>query len=183
MEDTLGKNLDETTHEVITTVDEPKVEEPKVDDKTPMQHRVERAERQTEERLLEKLGVEKLDDVLARLERVEHLENELNTMKAEQVKTKKATTLKQRLEAENVFDAEALLYMVDLDELEDSDEEYDNVIKVLKEKKPKHFGVRGLVGDEHKSSKDIHVDPVRDKEAKGDYLGATSAWIKSIQSK
>ena len=174
---------EKVVEEKVETVEEPVVEEPKVEDKTPMQHRVERAERQTEERLLEKLGVEKLDDALARLERVETLENELNTIRAEQVKTKKAAVLKQRLEAENVFDAEALLYMVDLDELEDSDEEYDNVVKVLKEKKPKHFGVRSLVGDEHKSSKNIHVDPVRDREAKGDYLGATSAWIKSIQSK
>lgn len=176
------KNID--VNDAPEVKEEPKKEEPKKVEpeveKTPTQYRVERAERQTEERILAELGVESLTDALDKLKRVEELEKKYEKITTEVTLASKKTKLKQVLEEHDVFDADVLVPFVNIEEL-DSDEDYINAVKALQESKPKHFGVKKIVGDVHKESKEIERNPIKEAEAKGDYHGAIANWLASME--
>lgn len=165
------------------------VEEIKAADKSPeikvdnepgfVKKRVERAERQTRENILSELGVESLEEIKERLSKVEEYQEKLDKMEQDRIRQKRVGEIKKRLEAENVFDPDVLIPFVNIDELEDTPESYDNEIEKLKEFKSNHFGVNRVVGDTHQPShKEVKVDKIKEAESQGDYQAAIAEWIK-----
>ena len=150
------------------------------DEKTPTQYRVERAERQTEERILNELGVKTLDELKEQLEQAKKTEEVLNETHKELETVSRRERLVALLQKEDAFDPDVLLPFVNVDELE-SDEDFGEVVNKLKELKPNHFGVKSIQGDTHKESTKTDKNPIRTKELQGDYRGAIAEHIRQLR--
>ena len=170
---------EEVVEEVVEPVDEPKKA---VEPKTPTKYRVERAERQTEERILESLGYESLDDVQSQLSRLSELESQIAKLETERENEVKKKNLISHLEKENAFDPELLAELVDFNKVEDSDESYIKIVEDWKEKKPKHFGKVVLNGAQHvNTSTDVETDPIALANKRGDFKGSLSEYLKVLK--
>lgn len=128
-----------------------------------VKYRVERAKRDAMREILSKLGVESIDEAVVKLseipnvnKQISELSKKLSEKEQSEVRTSKCKLLSKRLQAESVFDAEALLHYVDIDEISINDnEEIENVEEIishLKEIKPNFFGKNFLKTDSFRSS-------------------------------
>lgn len=152
------------------------------EEKTPTQHRVERAERQTEERIFNELGVTSLEEIKAKLEKATATEKLLEETHTELERSSRSKRLVDMLKTEDAFDPDVLLPFVDVDLLK-SDEDFTNVVNKLKELKPNHFGVKSIGGDNHVTTTTVEVDPIRAKQLMGDHVGALAEKIRRDRKK
>lgn len=166
-----------TTEEVVAPI---KVEAPVVEPTSPTQHRVARAERQTEERILKELGFENLEDVRSQLERAKSLEVEKSKLEKSIQLDKHKNALKSKLDSRDVFDSDMLLTLVSEEDLESGD--YDSIVTKLEELKPKYFTEKVLGGASHTvSAKQEAIDPMLKAQQSGDYATANQLWLNSIK--
>lgn len=169
-----------TTNEVVAPVVEVEAEKPVVEQVSPTQHRVARAERQTEERILKELGFETLDDIRSQLERAKSLEVEKSKLEKSIELDKHKQALLGKLNERDVFDADMLLTLVSEEDLDGGD--YEAIVKALEEKKPKYFTQKALGGASHTvSAKQEAVDPMLKAQQSGDYATANQLWLNSIK--
>ena len=148
-----------------------------VEEKTPTQHRVERAERQTEERILNELGVKSVDEIKELLERGKQSEELLDETHKELELASRKDRLKRELSNNEAFDPDVLIPFVDVNTLE-NDEDFEDAIEQLKNLKPNHFGVKSIKSDQHKESSEVKTNPVDSKYLQGDYVGSIAESIR-----
>ena len=121
-------------------------------------------EEKARKQLLKELGVKdiaeakdklsKADDALSRIEAIE---KQLNAQAEEKVNSVKVNELTNILNAQHVFDADALINYVDLDSIElnnghISKEDATSIVNSLKELKPNYFGKEFIKTDSYKKN-------------------------------
>lgn len=165
--------------------------EPKPDDKSYIKLREEKAQKQ----LLKKLGVENIDEALTALGERDELIKKVNDLekkfeqaekdKTNQIKTRQLTSM---LEAEKVFDSDALLHYIDIDKIElDTNgkiKESDKIVAELKALKPNYFGKEFIKSDTHTQGNPNPITNEYEADYKsGNYVGAISKYLKQTTKK
>lgn len=173
-----------------TTETKKKPEEHKEEKKSFVKIREDKAR----EKIFKELGVKDLDEAKAKLanadkalEKVQEIEKKLEAKETEQLNNKKVKELTKILDNEKVFDADALINYVNLDEIElkndkISSDDAKSIIAALKEIKPNYFGKEFIKSDVYNknTSNDNQpgIDYKEDYDA-GNYQAVIAKYLKS----
>lgn len=184
------KNIEEEVTEVEETQTQVATE---IEETQPKISYVKIREEKAREKIFKELGVKdveeaktKLANVDKALQKVEELEARINqdiADKERDVKVKKLTTI---LDNENVFDSDALINYLDLDEVEldakGNIKDSAEIISQLKELKPKYFGKQNVKSDTYikndVESKNPATDYDEDYKA-GNYQAVIAKYLKN----
>lgn len=144
-------------------------------------------------KLLKQLGVSSVDEAKekfnaaeqAKLE-AEKAREEFETKQKELLTTIKTHSLTTLLEAEKVFDADALVRYVDINQVELNPDgtikDAASIINQLKEQKPHYFGQSKPQGDSHYRGKPSpQKDEVSVAYEQGRYVDATALYLKQLK--
>lgn len=152
-------------------------------------------EEKAREKLLKELGVKDVEEAKTKLanadkalEKVEAIEKKLQAQETEKVNSKKVKLLTEILDKEKVFDSDALINYVDLDEIEldatgrISSEDSKAIVSQLKELKPNYFGKEFIKSDAYKKSDSNQENPVNDYKDDydaGNYQAVIAKFLKN----
>lgn len=152
-------------------------------------------EEQAREKLLKELGVKDIEEAKTKLanadkalEKVEAIEKKLQAQETEKVNSKKVKLLTEILDKEKVFDSDALINYIDLDEIElDSNgrisvDDSKAIVSQLKELKPNYFGKEFIKSDAYKKSDSSQENPAnsyKDDYDAGNYQAVIAKFLKN----
>lgn len=152
-------------------------------------------EEKAREKLLKELGVKDVEEAKTKLanadkalEKVEAIEKKLQAQETEKVNAKKVKLLTEILDKEKVFDSDALINYIDLDEIEldatgrISSEDSKAIVSQLKELKPNYFGKEFIKSDAYKKSDSNQENPVNDYKDDydaGNYQAVIAKFLKN----
>lgn len=152
-------------------------------------------EEKAREKLLKELGVKDVEEAKTKLanadkalEKVEAIEKKLQAQETEKVNSKKVKLLTEILDKEKVFDSDALINYVDLDEIEldatgkISSEDSKAIVSQLKELKPNYFGKEFIKSDAYKKSDSTQENPANDYKEDydaGNYQAVIAKFLKN----
>ena len=152
-------------------------------------------EEKAREKLLKELGVKDIEEAKTKLanadkalEKVEAIEKKLQAQETEKVNSKKVRLLTEILDKEKVFDSDALINYIDLDEIEldatgkISLEDSKEIVSQLKELKPNYFGKEFIKSDAYKKSDSNQENPVNDYKEDyeaGNYEAVIAKFLKN----
>lgn len=152
-------------------------------------------EEKAREKLLKELGVKDVEEAKTKLanadkalEKVEAIEKKLQAQETEKVNSKKVRLLTEILDKEKVFDSDALINYIDLDEIEldatgkISLEDSKEIVSQLKELKPNYFGKEFIKSDAYKKSDSNQENPVNDYKEDyeaGNYEAVIAKFLKN----
>lgn len=152
-------------------------------------------EEKAREKLLKELGVKDIEEAKTKLanadkalEKVEAIEKKLQAQETEKVNSKKVKLLTEILDKEKVFDSDALINYVDLDEIKldangrISSEDSKAIVSQLKELKPNYFGKEFIKSDVYKKSDSNQENPVNDYKDDydaGNYQAVIAKFLKN----
>lgn len=152
-------------------------------------------EEKAREKLLKELGVKDVEEAKTKLanadkalEKVEAIEKKLQAQETEKVNSKKVKLLTEILDKEKVFDSDALINYIDLDEIEldatgrISSEDSKAIVSQLKELKPNYFGKEFIKSDAYKKSDSNQENPVNDYKDDydaGNYQAVIAKFLKN----
>lgn len=184
------KNIEEEVTEVEETQTQVATE---IEETQPKISYVKIREEKAREKIFKELGVKDVEEAKTKLanadkalQKVEELEARINqdiADKERDVKVKKLTTI---LDNENVFDSDALINYLDLDEVEldakGNIKDSAEIISQLKELKPKYFGKQNVKSDTYikndVESKNPATDYDEDYKA-GNYQAVIAKYLKN----
>ena len=150
-------------------------------------------EEKAREKIFKELGVKDVEEAKTKLanadkalQKVEELEARINRDNADrerELKVKKLTTI---LDNENVFDSDALINYLDLDEVEldakGNIKDSAEIISQLKELKPKYFGKQNVKSDTYVKNDTDTKNPATDYDEDykaGNYQAVIAKYLKS----
>lgn len=145
------------------------------------------------EKIFKELGVKDLDEAKAKisagetaLTKISEIEKKLEQKDYEESYNDKVKKLTKILENEKVFDADALVGYVDIDQIElDNNgkiKDSDAIIAQLKELKPNFFGKEFIKTDKYnKGNKNNDIDPYKEDYDNKNYQGVISTYLKNMK--
>lgn len=147
--------------------------------------------------LLKELGVKDIDEAKQKLqnadkalEKIEAIEKKLQAQETEKTNSVKVKKLTEILDNEKVFDADALINYVDLDEIQldstgsISEEDSKEIVSQLKKLKPNYFGKEFIKSDTYKRSDGKQENPVNDYKDDydaGNYQAVIAKYLKNTK--
>lgn len=184
------KNIEEEVTEVEETQTQVTTETEETQPKTSY---VKIREEKAREKIFKELGVKDVEEAKTKLanadkalQKVEELEARINqdiADKERDIKVKKLTAI---LDNENVFDSDALINYLDLDEVEldakGNIKDSAEIISQLKELKPKYFGKQNVKSDTYAKNDVETKNPATDYDEDykaGNYQAVIAKYLKN----
>lgn len=200
MDELDNKNTVETDDVVESEDGQQNVEQPNTTTAKPAETKnnqsyVKIREEKAREKLLKELGVKDIEEAKTKLanadkalEKVEAIEKKLEAQETERTNSKKVKLLTEILDNEKVFDSDALINYIDLDEVEldasgrISLEDSKEIVSQLKQLKPNYFGKEFVKSDVYKKNDSKQENPANDytEDYKaGNYQAVIAKFLKN----
>lgn len=200
MDELDNKNTVETDDVVESEDGQQNVEQPNTTTAKPAETKnnqsyVKIREEKAREKLLKELGVKDIEEAKTKLanadkalEKVEAIEKKLEAQETERTNSKKVKLLTEILDNEKVFDSDALINYIDLDEVElDANgrislEDSKEIVNQLKQLKPNYFGKEFVKSDVYKKNDSKQENPANDYKEDyeaGNYQAVIAKFLKN----